>query len=98
MKKTILILGAFALVTFTSCEKKTETTVENDGDIETVETVGVDDYAVDTTATDIEQGFDAAGNAIEEGANDVAEGAENVANDRGDAAHDATDGDGDISK
>lgn len=87
MKKTILILGAFALVTFTSCEKKTETTVDNDGDIETTETVGVDEYAVDTTATDVEQGLEATGNAIEEGANDI-----------GDAAHDATDGDGDISK
>lgn len=49
MKK--LIFGSFILLlAFTSCEKKVTTTIEEDGDRTTVETVGLDKERIDSTA------------------------------------------------
>ena len=94
MKKSILILGAVAAFTLTSC-KKTET-VDMNSDVDTTASVVI----VDNDSLPITN--DSTVNAIDNAAKDAKISTENAikdgANSVKDAAKDATDGDGDITK
>ena len=98
MKKSILILGAFTTFLLTSCEKKTTTTVNSDGDMQTVETVGFDKERIDSTAEKVETGVKNAaektGDALEKAGQKI----KKEANEAGNDIKDATDGDGDPKK
>ncbi len=94
MKKSFVIVSAFALLTFFSCEKKTETVIHEDGGSTTVETVGFDKERIDSTAEKIEAGAKNAaqktGEALENAGEKLKEGAKDAEQD----IKEATDGDG----
>ena len=98
MKKSFLALVIISAALFVSCEKKTETVVNEDGGTSTVEKVGFDEEKIDSTATNIKEGAKEAaaktGEALEDAGAAIKEGAEKT----GDKIEKATDGDGDANK
>lgn len=98
MKKSAFVLGVFSALALASCEKKTTTTVNEDGGTTTVEKVGLDEEKIDSTATNIKEGAKEAaqktGEALEDAGEAIKEGAEKT----GDKIEKATDGDGDATK
>ena len=94
MKKSILILGAFAFFTVISCKKtEVQATDVNADSTATAEVVDNDslpitsDSTVDAVDDKLENAVDKTGEVIKDGANEVK-----------DAAKDATDGDGNVTK
>ena len=80
MKKSALVLGVFSALALASCEKKTTTTVNEDGGTTTVEKVGLDEEKIDSTATNIKEGAKEAaqktGDALEDVGEKIKEGAD----------------------
>lgn len=98
MKKSVVLLGFIAAMAFVSCEKKTTTTLNEDGGSTTVETVGFDKQRIDSTAEKVEDGAQKAakknGEALEDAGESIKEGAKKT----GDKIEKATDGDGDANQ
>lgn len=97
MKKSLFVLG-LASAFLMSCEKKTTTTVNDDGGTTTIETVGLDEEKIDSTAQNVKEGVKEAaqktGEALETAGERLKEGAKDAEQD----IKEATDGDGDASK
>ena len=98
MKKSFFVLGVIAIFALGSCEKKTTTTVDGDGNTTTVEKVSLDEEKIDSTAQNVKEGVkDAAkktGEALEDAGEKLKEGAKDAEQD----IKEATDGDGNPKK
>ncbi len=98
MKKSFLSLTVLGMLLLTSCEKKTTTTVNEDGVKTTVEKVGLDNEKIDSAAQDVKEGVKNAaqktGEALEDAGEKLKEGAHNAEQD----IKEATDGDGNPKK
>lgn len=55
MKKSFVYITLLSAVLFISCEKKTTTTVNDEGEITTVEKVGFDEEQIDSTAQNVKE-------------------------------------------
>ena len=98
MKKITLIFGLYSALFFVSCEKKTTTTVNQDGETTTVEKVGFDKEKIDSAAEKVESGVKDAAKKTEAALENAGEKLKKSAKE---AKHDfknATDGDGNPKK
>ena len=90
-----VLLASFSLI---SCEKKTTTTVNEDGGTTTVEKVGLDKEQIDSTAQNVKEGVQNAaektGEALEDAGEKLKIGASKTEHD----IREATDGDGNPKK